>query len=617
MKRRVLHFLLALTLIFTTCVPASAVFATDQGNRVNMKVSVDKKKPENVKVYYASYTYNTYVSLEDLAWALKGTDKAFDIKKDADGVWEITTKTDYTGEMPAAFDGVSKDDPAINAGISFDAYNIKIDGVVRQLRLYDTYETLPEDKVRGLYMRLIDIGMFLGIEMQYTGSSAMSIDTSKTFKLNLDQLEKDSYFHDLDGVYLGDVTTGEKIYGWDENQQTEIASTSKLMTLAVVLDQIAAGKLSLDDTYTISDAVHYEAMSEDGTLNEDRPNGSKVQMKVGQTWSINDLMHAMILPSANEAATALAEAVAGTEAEFVKMMNAKATELGLTTANFVNPHGLPHYKDSMVTGKMQNKMSAADMFKLCTYLLTTHYDQTVAITGDEVHELTSLLDDGYTAENGYETTPYVKSSFGTLFRNIDGLIGMKTGSTNRSGSCMVAAEKVDVADETHIIVSVSFGGEDNRQRYESSTVLLKYGQQWAHEHNASLQEFKDNAKNELANYKNLSNYKDEQKAEIEAILGAANEKIDGANSMADVEAIVNEVKAKLDTIKTNAQLSEEEKSNVEVKKPNAGNNNVSDNKPNANKRPHTGDNTPIEILIAVLAISAIGLTTVRKKIENR
>ena len=110
MKRRVLHFLLALTLIFTTCVPASAVFATDQGNRVNMKVSVDKKKPENVKVYYASYTYNTYVSLEDLAWALKGTDKAFDIKKDADGVWEITTKTDYTGEMPAAFDGVSKDD---------------------------------------------------------------------------------------------------------------------------------------------------------------------------------------------------------------------------------------------------------------------------------------------------------------------------------------------------------------------------------------------------------------------------------------------------------------------------------------------------------------------------
>ena len=374
MKRRVLHFLLALTLIFTTCVPASAVFATDQGNRVNMKVSVDKKKPENVKVYYASYTYNTYVSLEDLAWALKGTDKAFDIKKDADGVWEITTKTDYTGEMPAAFDGVSKDDPAINDGISFDAYNIKIDGVVRQLRLYDTYETLPEDKVRGLYMRLIDIGMFLGIEMQYTGSSAMSIDTSKTFKLNLDQLEKDSYFHDLDGVYLGDVTTGEKIYGWDENQQTEIASTSKLMTLAVVLDQIAAGKLSLDDTYTISDAVHYEAMSEDGTLNEDRPNGSKVQMKVGQTWSINDLMHAMILPSANEAATALAEAVAGTEAEFVKMMNAKATELGLTTANFVNPHGLPHYKDSMVTGKMQNKMSAADMFKLCTYLLTTHYE---------------------------------------------------------------------------------------------------------------------------------------------------------------------------------------------------------------------------------------------------
>ncbi len=560
MKRRLLHLLLVLTLIFTTCVPASAVFAADQGNRVNMEVSVDGKKPVAVKAYYASYKYNTYMSLEDLAWALKGSKKAFDIQKDAEGTWNITTGTDYTGAEPVKFNGVSKDDPTINDGISFDAYDVKIDGVVRQLRLYDTYENLPAEKERGIYMRLIDLGLFLGIDVTYTGIDSMAIDSSKTFKIDLEQMDKDSYFKDLDGVYLGDVTTGEKLYGWDENNPTEIASTSKLMTLAIVLDQIAEGKMSLDDTYVISDAVYQEAMSEDGTLYEDRANGSKVQMKVGQTWSIDDLLHAMILPSANEAATALAEAVSGSEEEFVKLMNAKAAELGMTTAQFVNPHGLPHYTNSQVTGKMQNKMSAADMFKLCTYMLTTHYDATVAVTGVERHELTSLLDDGYTAENGYERIPYVKASYETLFRNIEGLIGMKTGSTNRAGSCMVAAAKVDVEGETHIIVSVSFGGEDNRQRYESSTVLLKYGQQY----------LKD-------------------------------------------KKITTDTQPKEDEQTSGQPAQGEENNKPGIDKPD--NTNV---KPAGSANaPKTGDNMPVELLMGILAVSAIALAVAKKRQENK
>lgn len=624
MKRRLLHLLLVLTLIFTTCVPTSAVFAADQGNRVNMEVSVDGKKPVTVKSYYTSYKYNTYVSLEDLAWALKGSKKAFDIQKDAEGTWNITTGTDYTGTEPVKFNGVSKDDPTINDGISFDAYDVKIDGVVRQLRLYDTYENLPAEKERGIYMRLIDLGLFLGIDVTYTGTDSMAIDSSKTFKIDLEQMDKDSYFKDLDGVYLGDVTTGEKLYGWDENNPTEIASTSKLMTLAIVLDQIAAGKMSLDETYVISDAVYQEAMSEDGTLYEDRANGSKVQMKVGQTWSIDDLLHAMILPSANEAATALAEAVSGSEEEFVKLMNAKAAELGMTTAHFVNPHGLPHYTNSQVTGKMQNKMSAADMFKLCTYMLTTHYDATVAVTGVERHELTSLLDDGYTADNGYERTPYVKASYETLFRNIEGLIGMKTGSTNRAGSCMVAAAKVDVEGETHIIVSVSFGGEDNRQRYESSTVLLKYGQQYLKDQSVSLQDAKDAAKKEIAEYKNPADYRDAQKTEIEAIIADANAKIDEAKSVADLEKIVADAKTDLDKVKTDAQLKEEEKSPGQPAQ-GEGNDKPGADKPNngnikpagSANTPKTGDNMPLELLLGVIAVSTITFVAAKRRQENR
>lgn len=490
MKKRILHILLIFVLIFTACVPVTSAFASDQGNCVNVELKVDGKDPVKVKTYYASYTYNAYVSLEDLAYALKDTDKAFNIV-DNDGTWEITTGTNYTGDAPQLFPTQSIEDSNVCDWIEFDAYTIKIDGNERELRMYDNYDyadwddTEFEGDVKGVYIRLIDLGLFMDIAVNHDAYGKMSIDTSKHFVLDLEQLDEAGYFHDLDGVYLGDVTTGKKLYGWDELHQTEIASTSKLMTMAIVLDKIKAGTISLDTIYTVSEAVEYEANSEDGTLWADRVNGSKVDMVKGQTWSVNDLLHAMMLPSANECATALAEVVAGSEAEFVKLMNQKAADLGMTTAKFVNPHGLPHYTNSQLTGKMQNKMSAEDMFKLCSYLLTEHYDATVAVTADEVHELTSLIDDGYGigGEKGFEAIPYVKTTFGTLhknFKNTDGkLIGMKTGSTNRSGSCIVVAEVVKVAGEDHVIVGVSFGGEDNRQRYESSTVLLKYAQQWA------------------------------------------------------------------------------------------------------------------------------------------
>lgn len=485
MKKRVLNILLIFILIFTACVPMTSAFAADQGNCVNVELKVDGKEPVKVKAYYASYTYNAYVSLEDLAYALKGTDKAFNIVNN-DGTWEITTGINYTGSAPQLFTTESIEDSNVWDKISFDAYTIKINDDARELRMYDNYKYSSfNGNVKGIYMRLIDLGLFMDLAVNHDAYGKMSIDTSKHFVLDLEQLDEAGYFHDLDGVYLGDVTTGEKLYGWDELHQTEIASTSKLMTMAIVLDQIKAGKISLDDIYTVSEAVEYEANSEDGTLYADRVDGSKVDMVKGQTWSVNDLLHAMMLPSANECATALAEVVAGSEAEFVKLMNQKAADLGMTTAKFVNPHGLPHYTNSQLTGKMQNKMSAEDMFKLCSYLLTEHYDATVAVTADEIHYLTSLEDDGYAVggEKKFESIPYVKTTFGTLhtnFKNTDGkLIGMKTGSTNRSGSCIVVAEVVKVAGEDHVIVGVSFGGEDNRQRYESSTVLLKYAQQWA------------------------------------------------------------------------------------------------------------------------------------------
>ena len=110
MRKRFLSVVIILAVLFTASFSVTgAAFASDQGNCVNVKLTVNGKKTETVKAYYASYTYNTYVSLEDLAWALKGTSKAFDVE-DVDGEWTGTTGKDYTGEAPVPFGTTSKED---------------------------------------------------------------------------------------------------------------------------------------------------------------------------------------------------------------------------------------------------------------------------------------------------------------------------------------------------------------------------------------------------------------------------------------------------------------------------------------------------------------------------
>jgi len=509
MKKRLLSMLLVMSVVFTTCFGMTCTsYAADQGELVNVELTIDDSaEPTEVKAYYASYTFNTYVSLEDLAWALRGTEKNFDIQLNEDNRWEITTGVDYAGEQPELFATESIVDPNETNGISFDAYTIVIDGRDYELRMYDNYKYSSfGGDVKGVYMRLIDAGMFLNLAFDIPGYGEMTIDTTEDFVLDIEAMEEQEYFHDLDGALIGNATTGEVLYTWDADHATEIASTSKMMTMLIVLDAIEAGELAMDTVYTVSNAVNYEALSEDGTLYTDRPSSGKVLMKVGQTWTIADLLAAMMLPSANEAATALAEAVTanydketntadntGTEAAFVKLMNEKAAELGLDTAKFYNPHGLPNYTNGQYTGKRQNHMSANDMFTLVSALLNNHYEDVTAITGTQRIYLTSLQDDEYkdgvtygasedytyTLEDGTTiTAPYVNTTFGTLFTNFDNLIGMKTGSTNRSGSCIVAAVEEEINGEPQALVAISFGGEDNRQRYESSTVMLKYAQQY-------------------------------------------------------------------------------------------------------------------------------------------
>ena len=153
-------------------------------------------------------------------------------------------------------------------------------------------------------------------------------------------------------------------------------------------------------------------------------------------------------------------------------MNRKARILGLSEGTiFYNCNGLPVYTDNLAATKVQNRMSAYDMFELVRYLLDT-YPEVTRITSLKTVTLESF---GVTIANT-----------NTLLYNLPGVVGLKTGTTNMSGACLVTAmEAQDANGETHMLVSIEFGAEDSTVRTTLSEEMLRYGLQVLREQSAS------------------------------------------------------------------------------------------------------------------------------------
>ena len=166
-----------------------------------------------------------------------------------------------------------------------------------------------------------------------------------------------------------------------------------------------------------------------------------------------------LLPSSNECALCLAEAVAGSEEAFVERMNQKAKDLGLSQAVFFNCHGLPIYTKDPVPSKRQNRMSAEDMFRLVSYLLKV-YPQITDITSLKSATLESLKVE-------------VKNT-NPLLHNMTGVTGLKTGTTNKAGACLVTSLKADDGNMEHDLVVIVLGTEDSVERGRVSELLARY-----------------------------------------------------------------------------------------------------------------------------------------------
>lgn len=231
------------------------------------------------------------------------------------------------------------------------------------------------------------------------------------------------------------MDTGDVIREDNAYEHVSPASVTKIMSLLLIMEAIDSGKISLSDMVTASE-------------NAQSKGGSQIWLETGEQMSVEDLLKAVVIASANDACTALGEYIAGSDSAFVKMMNDKVEELGLKDTNFENCTGLD---DTTV-----NHYSCA-------------YDLAVIATEVMKYDLikkysTVWLDSLRNGETELNNT-------NKLVNTYDGITGLKTGTTSNAGFCLCATATRDGMS----LVSVVLGAETSQERFDLASQLLDFG----------------------------------------------------------------------------------------------------------------------------------------------
>ena len=232
-----------------------------------------------------------------------------------------------------------------------------------------------------------------------------------------------------------EASTGEVLYEFNAHEKLAPASMTKMMSLLLIMEGIDNGMISLNDIITVSS-------------NASSMGGSQILLEEGEQMSVDDLLKGITIASGNDAVVALAEALYGTEENFVKKMNEKSQELGLTDTVFQNVHGLDavdHYS------------SAYDMAKIAKEL----------VKHDKILEYSSIYET-YLRENTDKKIWLVNTN--KLVRFKPGVDGLKTGYTEAAGYCLTAT----MAKDGMRIITVVMGEPDANTRSSETSAMLDY-----------------------------------------------------------------------------------------------------------------------------------------------
>ncbi|HEY1111107.1 MAG TPA: D-alanyl-D-alanine carboxypeptidase family protein [Opitutaceae bacterium] len=245
------------------------------------------------------------------------------------------------------------------------------------------------------------------------------------------------------GAIIVDAATGNVLFEDRADIVSPPASMTKLMSFAVVYDALQKGTLRLDTPVRISKDDMGMA-------------GTQVWLDPRETIPVEDLIYAMMVQSANDAAHALARAAAGSRGAFLELMNAKARELGMEKTTFRTPHGLPPSNRKLADGDLT---SPRDFAILSRYLIqkTTVLKYTVV----EKREFTSAL----------RKKPVMMDNHNNLLGKVAGVDGLKTGFTNGAGFCIAAT----AARDGRLVIVVTMGSDTSKTRDLAVTELIERG----------------------------------------------------------------------------------------------------------------------------------------------
>lgn len=395
-----------------------------------------------VRARLDGYDNNLYLSLSDLSAALSGTEKQF---------FFALTRSESDGEIFHVITG----QPAAAPTAAVEGSPRRIDTLypVRNRLFLDGRECRYYTCRSGneLYMSLTDIQLLLDLSISLEPDGSLRLNPAQRFCPSPQELEAGGFFEAVSAVLLADAATGEILYARGSERSLPIGSLSKLMAYLLIAEDVNAGRFGLNDAVPISEKAAELSQLPD----------AQIEFEAGQTVPFTELLDGMLLASSNESALALAEYCEGSEGAFVARMNRRAAQLELTSAVFRSVHGLPVYTGSAVPAKLQNCMSADDLFTLSRYLLET-YPALVTRTSRQYAKLPSL--------------DYVTANSNPLVFNLPGVNGLKTGNTTRAGYCLSASLPLSLFGERHTLLAVVLGAETPALRNQTAQLLLRWGQ---------------------------------------------------------------------------------------------------------------------------------------------
>lgn len=290
------------------------------------------------------------------------------------------------------------------------------------------------------------VSLFLVLAMLFSNTAVLASDESADVDIS-DEEQSDAPIYDasvsldvrldLDAkaAILMEASTGSVLYAQNADESMSPASVTKIMTLLLTMEAMESGAFDLDTVVTASE--HAASIG-----------GSQIYLEAGEQLTVRDMIKSVVVASANDVATALAELVSGSEELFVQKMNERAKELGMKNTNFENPTGLDDNTTNHVT-------SARDIAIMSRELMSHEL----------IFEFTKIWQD--TIRDG----AFTLTNTNRMIRYYSGCTGLKTGSTSKAGYCISSTAERDGME----LIAVILGSSTRENRNKSASKLLDYG----------------------------------------------------------------------------------------------------------------------------------------------